>query len=577
MNKNKFRNKKMLEYALQVKGLIIFGLFLTLLSSLVELAGPYLISKMLDGELIENVGARDYRFYLILIVLYALSSLVLVGVRYIMTISFSKLSNQLATIIRKDVFMHVLQLPVQFFDKHPVGKIVNRITNDTQDIRLLFQIVFNDIITTIIFLVGILIGLYLVDPFLGLLSTISLPIVLLIYWDYIKKSNKYNSEMRSYRSDMNANINETIQNMEVIQAFNNEDYIYQNFSNLNDKVYKANRKLSLLWSYSSSTATKMISELVVAIVVVMFAYSHLSGGSFLTVGSLYIFIDYNKRLYQYLNNMSNRIEELEKAKSAADQVFEYLQQAQYIEGANTMSDLKGDIKFENVTFAYNENEYVLHDVSLDIPSGHSAAFVGHTGSGKSTIMNLIYGFYKINKGDIFIDGVPIEELDMVEIRKQMAIVFQNPYIFEGSIYENISLFDTSISKDEAEIALISVGGENILTKKHGINAHIKEGGKEFSSGERQLISFARAMVRNPKILVLDEATANVDSETEEYIQFGVNRLKRGRTTLIIAHRLSTIKEVDTIYVLNDGEIVERGSHDDLIDLNGIYADMYNKS
>ena len=292
---------------------------------------------------------------------------------------------------------------------------------------------------------------------------------------------------------------------------------------------------------------------------------------------MYVFIDYNKKLYQYINNLTNRIGELEKAKSAADQVFELLEVDEYKNGSEIIPNMRGEIEFKDVNFAYNKGEYVLNNININLKPGESAAFVGHTGSGKSTIMNLIYNFYKVEEGNILLDGIDINSVDMEEARKQMAIVFQNPYIFEGTIYDNISLFDESISKNEAELALINVGGERILQRKEGIDGRVQESGGGFSAGEKQLISFARAMVRNPKILVLDEATANVDSETEEYIQFGVNRLKKGRTTLIIAHRLSTIKEVEKIFVLDKGRIIEQGNHQTLLDLNGVYAQMYRNS
>lgn len=575
--KSKFRNKRLFQYALKMKGILIIGLLITIISTLAELAGPFIISKILDENLVEGIGAKDYVVFRNLVILYFVITLLVALVRYYMMIVFAKIANGMALLTREDVFRHVINLPVQFFDKYPAGKIVTRITNDTQDIRVLFQILFFDVLTTAFFSIGLIIGLFLIDPYLGLITMASTPIAYLIFIDYKKKSTQYNADMRRYNSEMNANLNETIQTMEVVQSFNNEDYIYDQYSELNDKHFGEGRKLATLWSYSSFNATNTLGNLVIAIAVIYFSFKFLDGNSAITIGGLYIFVDYNKKLYMYLNNLTNRIGELEKAKSAADQVFELLEVEKYKEGKGVIKEIEGQIDFEDVNFAYNEDEYVLNDVDIKIEAGKSCAFVGHTGSGKSTLMNLIYGFYKVNEGQVKIDGVNINDLDMVDIRKQMAIVFQNPYIFEGTIYENISLFNDSISKDEAELALINVGGEKILMKADGIDAKVQEGGGGFSSGEKQLISFARAMVRNPKILVLDEATSNVDTETEEYIQFGVNRLKKGRTTLIIAHRLSTIKDVDTIYVLDDGKIIEHGNHEELIKLNGTYAQMYKQS
>lgn len=573
--KSKFRNKRLFQYAMKLKSTLITGLVATLIASLAELGGPYIISKILDENLVEGVGAKDYRLFLLLVFAFTVVSLGMGAIRYFFSILFAKLANGMALIIRKDIFNHVINLPVQFFDKYPAGKIVTRITNDTQDIRLLFQILLFDVFTTAVFTIGLLIGLFLIDPYLFLITLISSPLVYLIFSDYIKKSTKYNNDMRRYNSEMNANLNETIQTMEVVQSFNNEEYIYDQYSKINDHHFGTGKNLVNLWGYSSFNATNALGNLVIAIAVVYFALTFISGKPAVSIGGLYIFVEYNRRFYQNLNRLSDRIGELEKAKSAADQVFELLEVERYAIGEKVI-DLDGNIEFDHVTFAYDKDD-VLKDINLKILAGSSAAFVGHTGSGKSTLMNLIYGFYKIEKGFLKFDGNDINDLNMVEIRKQMAIVFQNPYIFEGTIYDNIALFDESISKDEAEIALINVGGERILMRSDGIDSRIQEGGGGISAGEKQLISFARAMVRNPKILVLDEATSNVDSQTEEYIQFGVNRLKKGRTTLIIAHRLSTIKDVDKIFVLDKGKIVEVGNHAQLIEKDGLYAKMYKES
>lgn len=575
--KARFRNKRLLQYAAKMKGVLIFGFIITIISALAELVGPYIISKILDENLVEGIGAKDYSIFIKLVVIYGVSAVVVAAIRYFMNIFFAKIANGMALLIREDVFRHVISLPVQFFDKYPAGKIVTRITNDTQDIRQLFQILFFDVLTTIVFSIGLIIGLFLIDPYLGLITLASAPLAFFIFVDYKNKSTQYNAGMRRYSSEMNANLNETIQTMEVVQSFNKEDYIYDEYSDLNDGNYIEGKKLATLWAYSSFNATNTLGNIVIAIATIYFSLQFINGNPSITIGGLYIFVDYNKRLYGYLNNLTNRIGELEKSKSATDQVFELLEVGKYEEGEKAIDNVKGNIDFEDVNFAYDGTDYVLKDINLSIEDGKSCAFVGHTGSGKSTLMNLIYGFYKVTEGQVKIDGENINDLDMVEIRRQMAIVFQNPYIFEGTIYENIALFNESISKDEAELALINVGGEKILMKADGIDARVQEGGGGFSAGEKQLISFARAMVRNPKILVLDEATSNVDTETEEYIQFGVNRLKKGRTTLIIAHRLSTIKEVDTIYVLDKGRIVESGNHTDLIEKDGIYAKMYRES
>lgn len=575
--KAKFRNEKLFEYGLKLKGTFIFCLILTIIFTLFEMVGPFIISEILDKQLVEGIGAKDTNHFYFLVLMYVLSMLMLTGIKYVMSLSFARLSNSLATIIQKDVFGHVLKLPIRFFDKYASGKIVSRITNDTSDIRQLFNILFSEIFPITVLIIGLMIGLFLKDYRMGLIIVAVSPVSYIIYRDYKKKSTVYNRDMRRYRSDLNGNLAETIQTIEIVQAFNREDEIYEEFSKVNDKVNAEGRKMATLWAYSSFNATNTLANVVLAIIVFAFAISVLKMKPFITVGSLFIFIDYSRKIFMNINSIMNMIGEFEKSKSAADQVFELLDEKIFADGETTLDKIEGNIEFNNVTFAYNDDEHVLKNINLSIKKNQSIAFVGHTGSGKSTIMNLIYGFYKVNMGEILIDGVNINELNMQEIRNNMAIVFQNPYIFEGTVYENISLFDENISKNECELALILVGGEKILQRKSGIDTKVGESGAGFSSGEKQLISFARAMVRNPKILVLDEATANVDSETEEYIQFGVKQLKNGRTTLIIAHRLSTIKDVDNIYVLEKGKIIESGTHEELITQKGVYEKMYMES
>lgn len=572
--KARFRNKKIIEYLLKFKWLLIISIILTLTATLIELIGPIILGKILDGELVEGIGAPDKRRFYLMVLGYFASIAGGALISYFGYISFSKLSNALTTDIRKDTFRHVVSLPVQFFDKYAIGKIVNRITNDTKDIRMLFQLLFSQILVIVIRTIGLLITLFIIDWRLGLISIIATPILYFVFMDFFNKSLTYQGNLKKYRSEMNANLAENIQNMEVIQAFNKEKEIYNEYSYINEKWNKEGWKMATLWGYSSNNLTNTLANVVIAAVIIVFGSYLLNGIELFSIGTLYVFIDYNSKLYSNINALMDQAGQLQSAKSAADQIFELQRVEPFKEGERKLENMQGEIKFNNVNFAYNEDEYVIHDLSLDIPKGTSAAFVGHTGSGKSTIMNLIYKFYNINNGKITIDGVDINELDMVSVRSQMAIVFQNPYIFQGTVFENIALFDPKISKNEAELALISVGGENILQRDGGIDGMVGESGSGFSAGEKQIISFARAMVRDPKILVLDEATANVDTETENMIQFGLNRLKKGRTTLLIAHRLSTIKDSDKIYLLEKGHLIEEGTHEELMELNGKYASMY---
>lgn len=571
----KFRTAKLMEYSKKTWKTLAFGLLLSMLAVLTDLAGPYIISKLLDGELVEGVGPKNPSFYFLLLGAF-LGSIIFASIfRYLNVYYFNKTANKVAMYMQEDVFRHVQKMPIPFFDKLPAGKVVSRITNDTKDVRVLFQVVLSQLITAFVYATGIFISLALIDYKLALMALVPMPFVGIIFVDFKNKSKKYNYAYRRYLSDLNANLNENIQGMEIIHAFNREDRIYEEFDEVNDKVYQEGLNFTKLFAYSGFNAMGTLQFLSLAGALLFFGYGSITKAYPVTVGMLYIFIDYMTKIFDHLTNVVLRVGELEKARGAADHVFELLHMEAIKYGGEKCSEVNGVVDYEDVSFAYNDEDYVLTNVSFKVNEGESAAFVGHTGSGKSTIMNLLLGYYKPQSGSITIDGMDLNRVDLRELRKHMSIVLQDPYLFTGDLKSNITLFDDSISDEDAEKALREVGGAGILSKhSEGIKTEVTEKGSTFSAGERQLISFARALVRDPKILVLDEATSNIDSETEEFIQTGIERLKRGRTTFIIAHRLSTIKNVDTIYVLDKGRIVESGSHDELIEKGGIYRKMY---
>lgn len=571
----KFRTAKLMEYSKKTWKTLAFGMLLSILAVLTDLAGPYIISKLLDGELVEGIGPKNPRFYFLLLGVFLATVIFASIFRYLNVYYFNKTANKVAMYMQEDVFRHVQKMPIPFFDKLPAGKVVSRITNDTKDVRVLFQVVLSQLITAFVYGTGIFISLAIIDYKLALMALVPMPFVALIFFDFKNKSKKYNYAYRRYLSDLNANLNENIQGMEIIHAFNREDRIYEEFNEVNDKVYREGLNFTKLFAYSGFNAMGTLQFLSLAGALLFFGYGSITKAYPVTIGMLYIFIDYMTKIFDHLTNVVLRVGELEKARGAADHVFELLHMEAIKYGGDKCSDINGVVDYNDVSFAYNDEDYVLSNVSFNVKEGESVAFVGHTGSGKSTIMNLLLGYYKPQSGSITIDGMDLNKVDLRELRKHMSIVLQDPYLFTGDLKSNITLFDESISDEDAEKALREVGGGGLLSKHtEGIRTEVKEKGSTFSAGERQLISFARALVRDPKILVLDEATSNVDSETEEFIQTGIERLKRGRTTFIIAHRLSTIRNVDTIYVLDKGRIVEAGSHDELIDKGGIYKKMY---
>ncbi len=574
MNMNKYRNQKLFAYAKRAKWMLLAGFLFALLSVVFELLAPATVARILDGLTEESAKLTDRKGFLLLLGLFFLSVLSGAGFGYASSLSFQRAANRIAQWMQEELFGHVQTLPISYFDTLPAGKVVSRITNDTKDVRILFQVVLAHVTIATLYLTGIYGTLLFIDWKMFVMALIPVPFLLFLFTDYRKKSTSYNKIHREKLSELNANLNENIGGMQILQAFGMQEQIYSEFSALNDAIYDQDIKLTRLESYSSFNAIGSLRYLSLATVLLYFGAGWLTDAYPVTIGSLYLFINYMNLIYNQANNIIQRLGQLERAKVAADHIFTLLR----TEGAplsDTPEPLKGTVDFEDVSFYYKDEEYVLHDISFHLNPGKTAAFVGHTGSGKSTLMNLLFGFYQPQTGRVLLDGKDLSELSLGGARDNMAIVLQDPFLFTGTILSNITLHDERITEEAALEALLEVGGEEFLRRHpQGLHTPITEKGMTFSAGERQLISFARALAKDPAILVLDEATSHVDSQTEQLIQAGIERLQRGRTTLLIAHRLSTIRDADRIFVLEQGRIREEGTHDELITLSGIYKEMY---
>lgn len=568
------RNRRLLAYGIRAKKPLLIGFLLTGLAVVFDLLGPFMIGRIVDREIKEGVGVESWGTLWLLLGFYFICIIMASVMRLLANYNLQSAANRISQYMQIDVFDHVHRLPISYFDSLPAGTVVSRVTNDTSAVRNLFVVVLSQLMTAAAYAIGIFISLILLDVSLFWISITSLPLVVLIVWDFRRKSSYYNRKSRKNLSELNGSLNENIQGMEVIQALGQEKRIEDEFNDVNNRLYKVNLKLTKLYAYSSYNATGTLQYLMLGAVLLYFGIGSLTGSYLVPIGNLYIFIDYMTKLFNQVNNAMNRIGELERSLSAADHVFELLEEKTERDSGEPVSALQGNVRFEHVSFAYKD-ETVLKDVSFEVKAGETIAFVGATGSGKSTIMNLLLGFYPIERGEIYLDGKPISSLRNRDFRKSMAIVQQEPYLFTGTVLSNISLNQPGLTQEKALTALFEVGGEPLYQRlPDGLLSQVKEKGNEFSAGERQLISFARALAKDPKILVLDEATASIDSETEAAIQKGITRLKEGRTTFMIAHRLSTIRHADQIVVLERGRIIERGSHDELIALNGTYRHMY---
>ncbi|WP_107924408.1 ABC transporter ATP-binding protein [Lysinibacillus parviboronicapiens] len=566
-------SKRLTNYAMYFKKPILLGLFFLTIAVFTELVGPFIAKHIIDNYM--TIGQLEIKPITWLLILYFTLAVATAILRYFMYIYLQMGANRVVQKLRKDVFEHIQTLPIQYFDNLPAGKIVARVTNDTEAVRNLYVQVLSNFVTSLISIIGVYIALFILNWKMALIALIMVPIIYVWMILYRKFASKYNDVIRTKIADINAMINESIQGMTIIQAFRREQQMTKEFDDMNNEHYAYERKLLFLDSATSFNLVNTLRLIMFTIFIFYFGTQSITTMEVISAGTLYAFVDYLTKLFNPITNIVNQFSQLERSLVAGKRVFEVLDINGEPVSEERLPRYKGNVVFEDVSFAYKNDEYVLKNLSFEAHQGETIALVGHTGSGKSSIMNLLFRFYNPSKGKITIDGVDITAVPRQTMREHMGIVLQDPYLFTGTIASNVSLNNPKISQQKIEASLNAVGGERVLANlPKGYDEPVIEKGSTLSSGQRQLISFARALAFDPAILILDEATSNIDTETEEIIQHAMDVLKKGRTTFIIAHRLSTIKNADRILVLKRGEIVERGTHDELLAHGGIYEKMY---
>ncbi len=565
--------RRLVRYAWQFKNLLLWGLLFLTIAVATDIAGPFIAKYIIDNYMV--LGQLQVEPIIWFLMLFFSLALLTAVFRYVMTIYLQRGANRIVQQMRKDVFNHIQTLPIAYFDNLPAGKVVARITNDTEAVRNLYVTVLSQFATSIISIAGVYVALFILNWQMGLIALIWIPVIYIWMMLYHKYASAYNHVIRTKIADLNAMINESINGIRIIQAFRREGQMKAEFNDMNNMHYEYHRKLLILDSATSYNLVNVLRLCMFAVFVYYFGTQSITFPEAVTAGTLYAFVDYITRLFNPITNMVSQFSQLERSLVAGDRIFELLDEKGEAVSTKQIPRYQGNVRFEQVSFAYKEPEYVLKNIQFEANKGETVALVGHTGSGKSSIINLLFRFYDPQQGRIFIDGQNIKDFPRQSIREHMAIVLQDPYLFTGTIATNISLNDARISRERVERALQAVGGDRVLKNlEKGLDEPVIENGGTLSSGQRQLISFARALAFDPAILILDEATSSIDSETEKIIQHAMNVLKQGRTTFIIAHRLSTIKNADKIIVLDRGEMVEQGTHDELIALGGRYETMY---
>ena len=560
-----------LPYMKEAKRSYIIGFVFSLLNVGLGVAGVYVLSKVFDGitgDLTRQIILKS----LIVIAGYGLILLCSGISNYIRNIYLVKGANEVYVRIQMQVYDHIQNLPIKYFDNMPAGSVVSRITSDVNQIRTFFVSTFVQILIIVLKIIFSYIVLFYVDVRFGLFMLALFPIMFIVLKIYNKLSIDSIKGYRRKFSQSNGIINENYQNLEIIKAFNKEKESIEDWNKHNEERYKYWKKLNLVDSLLLHNITGVFRIVIFIGIVYYYSYSHFNNVYGITLGMVYLFINYTTDIIYRIADFTMGISNYIRAQGAAINIQEILKLEVEEDNHNDITDdnFRGNIKFEDVYFSYKDDFYVLRDLNLEIKENQTVAFVGHTGSGKSTIMNLIVKFYSATKGNILINGRNINDYSKEYLREKTAIVLQDSFLFEGTLLENIT---TSNDEKIAREALSRVGG-NFILENRSLNSKVEVGGNNFSTGEKQLICLARALAKDPKILILDESTANIDSETEQNVSRAIEELKQGRTTLIIAHRLSTIKNADMIYVLRKGKVIESGTHEQLLALEGSYKKMY---
>ncbi|MEZ7625644.1 ABC transporter ATP-binding protein [Streptococcus sp. 27098_8_148] len=568
--------KRLLTYMWRYKWLTALALAFTFLTSLlltaIPLAARWYIDHLVDPK---EAGSPVLTAFQFLILYYGLF-IGRVLATYLSQLTFARVSNSIVRDIRLDIFQNLQRLGMSFYDQTTAGSIVSRVTNDTQAVADMFSTVFSSLVSSFLLFLVTLVTMFSLDWHLTIWILPFLPIIWFSIRLYRKLSNRLVKMTRQKLSDINVKLSESIEGMRIVQAFRQEKRLTDEFEQINgEHLDYANRSVDVN-SLFLRPAMTLLQVLAYAVILTFFGLNWQSSG--FTAGLIYAFIQYVNQLFQPLIDVTQNFATLQTSTISAGRVFEMMDRDDYEpKQAGSLKEIeRGDIRFEHVSFSYDGKRDVLKDISFEVKNGQTIAFVGHTGSGKSSIINLFMRFYEFDRGQILIDGQDIKDYSQEALRKSIGLVLQEPFLYHGTIASNIRMYHEELTDEEIRQAAAFVDVADFIESLPGGYDHpVTERGSTLSTGQRQLLAFARTIAAQPKILILDEATANIDQETEEMIQNSLKKMRQGRTTIAIAHRLSTIQDADCIYVLDKGKIIESGNHDQLIALGGTYKKMYD--
>lgn len=579
-------------------GLFLAAVILTVLYAGADLLSTWTMGQILDHSFDSMGHISDQRMFFSRLGLMAILILLAPLGRYYSSRASQRLATRATKNMQEDLWRHLQRLPLSFFDQWASGQIVSRLTSDMRDIRVFYESCASSFLPTLVYIVLSYTLLWISNPSLTLLTIVPLLLYIGSMQLFRSLTERYSLRYRKARGKVTAKLTELLSNQDVIRAFGRQESMVSDFSQHTEEEYQAEKRIERVDAFMSWNLFNFIQNATLAMILGYFAYRYFSSNNAFPLGTAFIFLTALRQVFMRLNMLGSQMSQLGKAYSAITHVQEFMAMEPEADAVyppvlpelypHAPHSKKKEspflchspswISFQKVNFSYLPDVPVLKDVSLEVAQGQTVALAGSTGSGKTTVMSLVQRLYEIDEGQIYFDGQPLPSYDRRDLRRRMAVVQQDPFLFQGSLYENIACGREGITEEMAANALLEVGGEALLRRSEkGMESLITENGKQFSSGEKQLISFARALVQNPELLLLDEATSHVDSETEALIQQGLHRLKQGRTVLMVAHRLSTIRHADRIYLFDHGRIVEEGTHESLIEAGGLYASYVTAS
>ncbi len=596
MSMNKTTTKKLsptrrlLGYAKPYIGYFALALAIILILVWLELYQPQILGEAVDEcvakyEEISNDGfsieelkelrADDLAKVIKLGLLYLATVIAVMALTYTQASILATVGQKIIYNLRNDIFSHMMKLHIGFYNDNPIGRLVTRVTNDCETVNEMFTSVIVNILKSFFVLAGVMVMMLSYNIELALYIFIVIPFITVATFVFRKATRKIYREMRAKISDLNGFVAEHVSGMKVVQAFTAEDDVKEEFETKTEKLRQTNMKQLMAFALYSPVSYVMN---ITALGILIFVGGHMAMNGIVTLGTLVVFQRYISNFFQPIQELAEQFNTIQSANACAERIFWLMDTEPQIENdpdAVSVDCFKGRIEFKNVWFAYKGEDWVLKDVSFTVEPGQRVAFVGATGAGKTTIQNLICRYYDIQKGSITIDGIDVKKIRLEDLRRNVGQMLQDVFLFSGDVNDNIRLNETSISDEEIVEAAKTVNAAGFIEKLDGGYSHrVIERGAAFSAGQRQLISFARALAFKPSVLILDEATANIDTETELLIQDALGKLMEGRTTIMVAHRLSTIQNADNIIVMHKGRIVEEGSHQELLEKGGVYYKLY---